>query len=232
MKILSKGREIMQFKKYLFSFFIFASIQSQSSNTLNNGDILSETPLFPIPQEMSFEEYQDMNRRLSQGFIWSAVPIPGITHYYAGEKTKAKKLFYIGLGGLACVFAGAISSDEPEWPVFDPNIHIIHNQGTDNEIWYEKVPIGVDGTDVQYNLKEVRKENSGKGGGLVALGALIILGDFIYDRFKGIYLIEQKRDKVRYKYGKQLNLSFLPSINFSQKKARFELKLNFNMSRV
>ena len=61
---------------------------------------------------------------------------------------------------------------------------------------------------------------------------MIILGDFIYDRFKGIYLIEQKRDKVRYKYGKQLNLSFLPSINFSQKKARFELKLNFNMSRV
>ena len=53
------------------------------------------------------------------------------------------------------------------------------------------------------NLKEVRKESSGKGGGLVALGALIILGDFIYDRFKGIYLIEQKRDNVRYKYGKQ-----------------------------
>ena len=61
MKILSKGENNMQLKKFLFSFFIFASIQSQSSNTLNNGDILSETPLFPIPQEMSFEEYQDMN---------------------------------------------------------------------------------------------------------------------------------------------------------------------------
>ena len=222
----------MRFRYLLCLSLLFNSLQSQSSSTLNSGDILSETPLYPVPQEMTFEEYQDMNRRLSQGFIWSAIPIPGVTHYYAGEKAKAKKLFFIGLGGVACFFTGAILSDDPEWPVYDPNIHIIHNEGSDNERRYEKIPIGVDGTDLQYSLKEIRKESSGRGGGLMALGAIIILGDFIYDRFKGIYLIEQKRDRVRFKYGKQINISFFPTFKFYQNKTSLGFKINFNLPKV
>ncbi len=31
------------------------------------GDILNEAPLIPIPEEMTFEEYRDMNRRLTLG---------------------------------------------------------------------------------------------------------------------------------------------------------------------
>ena len=33
-------------------------------NNQNNIDPLSETPLFSIPSEMTFEEYKDMNRDL------------------------------------------------------------------------------------------------------------------------------------------------------------------------
>ena len=86
---LVDGTILMRFRYILCLSLLFNSLQSQSSSTLNRGDILSETPLYPVPQEMTFEEYQDMNRRLSQGFIWSAIPIPGVTHYYAGEKAKA-----------------------------------------------------------------------------------------------------------------------------------------------
>ena len=65
---------------------------------------------------MSFEEYQDMNRRLSQAIGWSAIPIPGITHYYAGEKKVAKRIFYIGLGGIAAIITGASMNGDVSWP--------------------------------------------------------------------------------------------------------------------
>ena len=53
---------------------------SQTSNNITNADPLSETPLYPIPEEMTFEEYEDMNRRLSQNLLCSSIPLPGITH--------------------------------------------------------------------------------------------------------------------------------------------------------
>ena len=70
--------------------FLF-NIAAAQYNNLNIADPLTETPLYPIPKEMSFEEYQDMNRRMSQALLWSSIPIPGITHYYAGDIKKAKK---------------------------------------------------------------------------------------------------------------------------------------------
>ena len=218
-------------KKVSFTLFIMSVVISQNPRNQNNGDPLSETPLYPIPQKMTFEEYQDMNRRLSQGYIWSIIPVPGITHYYAGEQKIAKRLFYIGLGGLSCFIAGAISMDDPSWPEFDPDIHIIHNEGSKNELWYEKVPIGVDGDNIQYSLEEVRKESVGNGSGLVALGAIIIIGDFIYDRVKGMDLIEKKRDKVRFKYGKQLNLSLEPSLNIYSRRAKLGMRVSFGLSK-
>ena len=51
---------------------------SQTSNNITNADPLSETPLYPIPEEMTFEEYEDMNR-ISQALLWSSIPLPGIT---------------------------------------------------------------------------------------------------------------------------------------------------------
>ena len=69
---------------------------SQNDNLGNRyrNDILSENPINPIPKEMTFEEYQDMNKRLNVGLLLAAIPIPGTIHHYAGEQKIAKK--YVG----------------------------------------------------------------------------------------------------------------------------------------
>ena len=215
-------------KILIFSLVVIGLLNGQSSNSVTNVDPLSETPLFPIPSEMTFDEYQDMNRRLSQAFLWSSIPIPGITHHYAGEKKMAKRLFYIGMGGFACVIGGSLSMDEPTWPEYNENIHIIHNQGTDDERRYERIPVTMEGDIIHYQLKEIHKQGS-RGGGLIALGIAIIVGDFIYDRLKGFQLIEEKRNKVRYKYGQQIKFTYKPNFNYSDGQSELGMKLNFNL---
>ena len=80
----------LDMKKYLFTaIFIAFTFKANILAQDFNADPLSETPLYPIPSEMTFEEYEDMNRRLSQAYLWSSIPIPGSTHYYAGEKRMA-----------------------------------------------------------------------------------------------------------------------------------------------
>ena len=215
-------------KILIFSLVVIGLLNGQSSNSVTNVDPLSETPLFPIPSEMTFDEYQDMNRRLSQAFLWSSIPIPGITHHYAGEKKMAKRLFYIGMGGVACVIGGSLSMDEPTWPEYNENIHIIHNQGTDDERRYERIPVTMEGDIIHYQLKEIHKQGS-RGGGLIALGIAIIVGDFIYDRLKGFQLIEEKRNKVRYKYGQQIKFTYKPSFYYSDGQSELGMKLNFDL---
>ena len=215
-------------KILIFSLVVIGLLNGQSSNSVTNVDPLSETPLFPIPSEMTFDEYQDMNRRLSQAFLWSSIPIPGITHHYAGEKKMAKRLFYIGMGGVACVIGGSLSMDEPTWPEYNENIHIIHNQGTDDERRYERIPVTMEGDIIHYQLKEIHKQGS-RAGGLIALGIAIIVGDFIYDRLKGFQLIEEKRNKVRYKYGQQIKFTYKPNIYYSDGQNELGMKLNFDL---
>ena len=208
-----------------FNFWLIA----QNSTNITNTDPLSETPLYPIPSEMSFEEYQDMNRRLSQAFLWSSIPIPGITHYYAGEKKIAKRLFYIGLGGSICVISGFLSMKEGDWPEYNENIHVIHNQGSDEERWYERIPVSVEGDNIHYKLNEIYKKQSGNGGGLIAIGIAIIIGDFLYDRIRGLHIIEEKRNQVRFKYGKQLKFSYKPNIYFSNYNNIFGMNFQFDL---
>ena len=191
----------------IFSTYLLGQVKNVNRN---NSEALSETPLYPIPAEMTFEEYQDMNRRMSLAVAWSAIPVPGVTHFYAGEKKKARQLFYIGLGGLACVIAGAGSMEEGTWP------DTTGLEGDYEEIagaWYKKVPIGKEGNQINYKLETVNKESKDSGGGLIAaLGILVIVGDFIYDRIWGFRKIEFKRDRVRYKYGQQLQFSVQPKM--------------------
>ena len=206
-------------KIFFFTVIIFSSISAQSLNMSGyNSDPLSETPLYPIPSEMSFEEYKDMNRRLSQALGWSAIPIPGITHYYAGEKKMAKRIFYVGLGGIAAIIAGASMNGEVSWPDTSTselrNRYAIYDINTEDESWYRKIPVSIEGGETNYRLQQIQKESdNNEGGGLIFLGALILVGDFIYDRIWGIKKIEDKRDKVRFKYGQQLKFSLNPSIN-------------------
>ena len=221
-------------KKRILNLFILSflfNIADAQINNLNIADPLSETPLYPIPKEMSFEEYQDMNRRMSQALLWSSIPIPGITHYYAGDVKKAKKLFYIGLGGFVCITVGALSLEDAEWPENKDN-YFIQNMGQENERWFEKIPTSVHISEsgeelIHYNLKEIQKESDGRGGFLMLTGIAIILGDLVYDRIVGLRLIEQKRDKVRFKYGQNLNLSLHPRISPIKNGIGLSLKFNF-----
>ena len=203
------------------AFFIISSLNSQS---VPGGDMLTETPLYPVPAEMTFEEYQDMNRRLTIGLALTSIPIPGIVHRYAGEKKKARRLFMIGAGGLGLMIAGASMMGEEKWPKSDYKIFPL-NDGKDNEIRYEKIPIKQIGDDIEYKLVPMNKQRDGSGGGLIILGALVLVGDIFYDWLHGWKMIINKRDAVRYKYGQQLQFSVKPHVNPLALKAG----LNFNL---
>ena len=208
------------------AFFIISFLNSQS---VPGGDMLTETPLYPVPAEMTFEEYQDMNRRLTIGLALTSIPIPGIVHRYAGEKKKARRLFFIGAGGLGLVIAGASMMGEEEWPESDYNLHIL-NAEEDNEIRYEKIPInqvGDDSDDIEYKLVPMHKQRDGSGGGLIILGALVLVGDIFYDWLHGWKMIVNKRDAVRYKYGQQIQVSVRPEVNLNTQSAGINFRLFF-----
>ena len=201
-------------------------------NNQNNIDPLSETPLFSIPSEMTFEEYKDMNRRFNIAIAWSAIPIPGITHYYAGEKKMAKRLLYMGLGGIASLIIGGSMNGEPSWPDTTNSeirdLYAIYNLGTDDEEWYEKIPVSIENNQTSYKLEKINKESDNAGGLFIAAGIIILAGDFIYDRLWGLKKIEEKRDRVRYKYGKKIKISFTPEIGFQNGHLGLSLNSNFN----
>ena len=205
------------------AFFIISFLNSQS---VPGGDMLTETPLYPVPAEMTFEEYQDMNRRLTIGLALTSIPIPGIVHRYAGEKKKARRLFMIGAGGLGLVIAGASMMGEEEWPESDYNLMIL-NAGEDNEIRYEKIPINQFGDDIEYKLIPMNKQRDGSGGGLIILGALVLVGDIFYDWLHGWKMIVNKRDAVRYKYGQQIQVSVRPEVNLNTQSAGINFRLFF-----
>ena len=73
---------------------------------------------------------------------------------------------------------------------------------------YEKIPVEIDGETTQYRLREQKREPDFlPGGPLILLGALTLAADFVYDFVHGVQTIEEKRDRVRFKYGKGLDLS-------------------------
>ena len=112
------------------------------------GDVLNESPLMPVPADMTFEEYRDMNRRLTVGLALTAVPIPGLIHDYAGEKKKAKRIRRVALGSVGLIVAGAFMAgdDKGEWQDTDYNIYV-EGEG-DSERRYEMIPPGMIGNDV------------------------------------------------------------------------------------
>ena len=216
---------------FLIIVFISNIIFGQFQNNVrSNSDPLAETPLYSVPSEMTFEEYQDMNRRFNLAVAWSAIPIPGITHYYAGEKKLAKRLFYIGLGGFTSIILGTTMNSEPSWPE-DSSRYVINNLGTNDEAWYEKIPVSMENDQTNYRLKKINKTSDDAGGLFIAVGFLILIGDFVYDRLWGIKKIEEKRDKVRFKYGKELKFSLSPKIDFSRGEYGLALSKGFNLKR-
>ena len=182
--------------KNIIVFFLFFNIVFTQSN--QQGEILSETPLHPITEEMTYDEYQDMNRRMNIGIGLAFIPIPGIVHRYAGEKNTAKKLSYITLGGLVAL-AASRGNEERIWSESDYELFIL-NEGLDNEIRYEKIPIEIAGNDsITYKLKQVYKEASHTGGNryLGLIGFVAVFGSYYYDVFHGLKKIHDKREAVR-----------------------------------
>ena len=181
-----------------------ALVLPSSAVAQGTGDVLNEAPLIPIPQDMTYEEYQDMNRRISTGLMRSAIPVPGMMHFYAGEPTTGKWLLATGLAGVASIIAGAALWEEGEFAETDFDVLVI-NAGKDKERRYEKIPVSLEGETPKYRLREIQRDG-GVGGPLVALGVITIAGSMIYDFLHGIEVIETKRDRVRFKYGKRLKL--------------------------
>tara|TARA_B100001094_G_scaffold230229_1_gene224859 strand:+ start:639 stop:1286 length:648 start_codon:yes stop_codon:yes gene_type:complete len=214
--------------KKIITILLFTSILFSQSN--QQSEILSETPLYPLPENMTFEEYQDMNRRMSIGVGLAFIPIPGIVHRYAGEKELSKKLSYASIGGLISLI-GSMSGNEKkeEWSDSDYEI-LIMNQGLESETRFEKIPIEIIGGDsIRYRLNQVYEKVTYSGGSpaLAAIGFIAIFGSYYYDVFHGLKVIHDKREAVRYKYGKQLKFSFRPSYDVYASKAKLNLDINF-----
>ena len=199
--------------------------QGKMQTNLFGTDLLNENPIYPIPGEMTFEEYQDMNRRLGVGLLLAAIPIPGTIHNYAGEEKIAKKIRWVAAGSVLSVIMGAISTKEGDWEESPYQISIL-NEGEENELRYKMIPIGSVGTDIEYKYVELYKTRTSGATFLIPLGISVLIADYLYDYIHGIKTIENKRDKVRFKYGKKIDFSFEPTydINTSMAGVNFSYK--------
>ena len=205
---------------------LLLSVALTQSN--QQGEILSETPLHPIPEEMTYDEYQDMNRRMNIGIGLAFIPIPGIVHRYAGEKKTAKKLSYITLGGLLAFIASS-GNENKEWSKSDYELFIM-NEGLENETRYEKIPVEITGNDsITYELNQIYKNVTHTGGNpfLGLIGFVAVFGSYYYDVLHGLKMIHDKREAVRFKYGKKIKYSYRPSYDPIASKAQLNLDFIF-----
>jgi len=188
---------------------------SNVSVSFAQGDLMNEVGIQPVPEGMSFEEYRDANRRLTTGVIVSSLlPIPGMMHFYADERKTGYVLLGSSIVGLLSMFGGlaSMSSEGDDWKESDfETIDIDGNR-------YEKIPVLIyeedNVTNTAYSLRKLKKEHDASASGvvLIALGGGIIIASHLYDWIHGIRTIEDKRDRVRYEYGKQLNFSLEPML--------------------
>lgn len=192
---------------------------------ITGGDLLNEAPLTAVPAEMTFKEYQDMNRRLTIGLALTALPVPGMVHFYAGENKTGWLLLGTAALGVASIVAGVGDDDAGDFPASDFQLLIL-NPGAENERRYKKIPAAITGVDTTYQLREIFREAKPARPLLVLVGVALIGGEILYDFLHGIKIIEHKRDLVRYKYGKLLgNVSIQPDFDFRQGRAGITLSL-------
>ena len=109
--------------------------------------------------------------------------------------------------GLSSIIAGAALIDEKDsWEKSDfETADIVGQSGKVTR--YEKVPVGEENGAMVYRYNKLGRKEEGGGGALIALGAGLLVGQFIHDLVGGIKTIERKRDAVRFKYGKRMGLS-------------------------
>ena len=169
---LTQNNEGKIMHKFTCLAFLFLCLFLNVTDLLAEGDLLKEMKLHAIPQEMTFEEYQDANRRLLSGVLVSSLlPVPGMMHFYAGEKKTGYRLLAVTGVGVLSILGGMAGKN---------------GKG---------------------------READALGNSLVVLGGGAIIACHLYDWIHGIKTIEEKRDRVRFKYGKQLNFSMDPMID-------------------
>ncbi len=146
--------------------FVVLLLLLNVTDSFAQGDLLNEAEIVAVPDEMTFEEYRDANRRLISGVIVSSLlPVPGMMHFYTGEKKTGYKLLGgTGLGVLS-IIAGiaALSGESDEWKSSDFETVDISGQR------YEKIPVFIyEENNVQntgYTLKKLDKKHKNLWGG-------------------------------------------------------------------
>ncbi len=208
---------------------IIILVISVPSTLAQSGDFLNEVGIQAVPDGMTFEEYRDANRRLLPAvLISSAIPIPGMMHFQAGEKKTGRMLAGVAaLSGLAIISGIASMEEGDEYRDTEYGFVDIDN------VRYEKIPILIyDDNGVEnnaYELRELHKkqELSGAGVFLIATGALLLVSDYVYDWWHGIDTIQMKRDRVRYKYGQQMRFGMAPIYSPENGTAGVQLAFTF-----
>ena len=97
---------------------LFINLPSLPAQT-GGGDILNEAPLAAVPQGMTFEEYRDMNRRLTVALALAAIPIPGMVHFYADERKTGWLILGSAAVGAVGIAVGALSMSDGDFPETD-----------------------------------------------------------------------------------------------------------------
>ena len=129
-------------------------------------------------------------------------------------------------GSVLSIIIGVISSKEGDWEKTPYQTYTL-NPGEENELRYEMIPIGSNDTGIEYKYNEIHKSRTGGAPFLIPLGISVLLVDYLYDYIHGIKIIENKRDKVRFKYGKKLDFSFEPTYDINKRMAGINFSYKF-----
>jgi hypothetical protein len=192
---------------------------------------LLEAPIHHLPASMTYEEYVDATRRISLGLLYA--PIPGGVHFYGGERTTGWILVGTVGAGLAAAIGGVFLIGS-EGKLKDSDFGLVEVDG----VVYERVPVEQkdDGTgataETTYELRKLGRELKRPGGiALIAAGAIVVAGSYLFDIFHGMATIERKRDAVRHKYGvelgKQASLDVTPLLDPAGGTGGLAMRLSF-----
>ncbi len=195
------------------------------------GDLLNEVPIWPVPAEMTFEEYTDANRRLGVGLFLMSVPLPGTVHFYAGESRAGWKHVGAAALGVVSIIAGAAIVDEKDNQWKKTDLEIIDITGENGTIErYEKVPVEEEAGELNYQLRKLDHKTKGGGGiALIVVGAGLVVGQVLHDLIQGTKTIQRKRDAVRYKYGQSAGYKFsvVPKADLERRNLGAQLSMRF-----
>ena len=206
------------------------AVEESAAQGQGRGEMLNEVPIWPVPAEMTLEEYRDANRRLGVGLVLMSVPLPGTLHFYAGEKREGWMHVGAAVLGAVSIVIGASMMDKKDNAWEKTNLEIVDVTGVRGRIRrYEKIPVEEEGGVFTYKLRKLERKTEGGGGAFVVLGAGLLVGQVLHDWIDGIKTIERKRDAVRFKYGKSagFQMSMSPTLNPDNKSVGARLSVNF-----